>query len=271
MAHYIGVRAMEHLQFKVVCEGIADFEILKIISEQLGKLLGTTIDIDLLSPAEDETTRQRERGGWGSVQAWCRGYGSAQPQQVLTSDEVRNLQAAGFDPQLISFNRPKPRWPSLLALTGSAGIIIHLDADIAEKITDQPHPFHASELPRKEYCRRAIASWLGTVETADICFLVATHCTETWFLALHDHTTDPAVISSVITDYESVPNVIPLLLSLGYRDYVDPETRSRTVDKAALTNERGSQLANNFELAMSRCIEIQHLKDYLQQHCMGTQ
>lgn len=257
---------MQKLEFVVVCEGVSDFEVLKILLSEIGRSLGVEITARLLSPAQDETTRRRARGGWGSVQAWCRANGATR-QSSLTETDLAPLHNAGFPIQFIKPAQPKPRWPTLLALTGATGVLIHLDADIAEKITGMKKSFTESGLSRKEYCRQAIAIWLGATEAQALCFVIATHCTETWFLALHDVTTDPSFFTTKILDYESVPDVIKALEILGYKTFIDKETGHTTIDKVALTVDHGTRFAKKIDIVESRCAEIQHLKRYLVSNC----
>jgi hypothetical protein len=100
-------------------------------------------------------------------------------------------------------------------------------------------------------------------ESHDLCFVVATHCTETWFLALHDNMTDPRIFSQPHDNYENIQDVIEMLLALNYGGYTDQETGRVTIDKRALTEERGSDLAKGLHLVACRCAEVQRVKDYV--------
>jgi len=252
---------MKNLEFQVVCEGVSDFETLKIILSEFGKEFGATVRANRLSPAEDETSRVRERGGWGSVRAWCCDYGARRSRD--NEIDLSQLQGAGIVADRIRKPYSSSRWTTLLTLTKATGLIVHLDSDVAEKICDQPQGFCTSGLSPKEYCRQAIESWMEAKESSDLCFVVATHCTETWFLALHDNITDPHIFSKHHDNYENIQDVIERLLALNYRSYVDQETGRVTIDKRALTEEQGSDLAKGLHLIASRCAEVQRVKNYV--------
>lgn len=157
----------------------------------------------------------------------------------------------------------------MLALSEAAGILIHIDADIAEELNDLEQTFHDAGLSRKEYCRKTIAAWLGVEEAEEptsLCYIVATYCTETWLLALHD----PESFPSSSRNYENIQEVIPLLIDLGYALYRDPQTGKQTIDKIASTRDHGARFKREFQKVIERCAEVRRLQSYLQRHCHGN-
>ncbi len=223
------------------------------------------IELVLECPALDETSGKRERGGWGKVCSWCKKNGV--PQEAQMSEEERtSLTANGVNLDNLPHPTapPAPRLETILAFRAPKGIIIHLDSDIAEQISGLDVSFTNSGTNRKEYCRDAIMTWLGMPEDRQILFVVATYCIETWFLATHDHVTDPQIFSDPVDDYEAIADVIEKLLALGYQDYTD-ETRNRTVDKAALTKgESKERFRRELFTVERRCEELQRVRQFFQ-------
>ncbi|QLA21413.1 hypothetical protein [Desulfolutivibrio sulfoxidireducens] len=231
----------DKIPFLVVCEGLSDFEMLRLTMDAAGARLGKEFPLELLQPSQDATTGGPGLGGWSRVRAWCQRYGK----------------------------KPKPLWSTMLALSEAAGILIHIDADIAEELNDLEQTFHDAGLSRKEYCRKTIAAWLGVEEAEEptsLCYIVATYCTETWLLALHD----PESFPSSSRNYENIQEVIPLLIDLGYALYRDPQTGKQTIDKIASTRDHGARFKREFQKVIERCAEVRRLQSYLQRHCHGN-
>lgn len=249
--------------FLLVSEGVSDHEVLKLVLREIGKTKGLDIQLELISPALDETTKIRERGGWGNVQAWCKKHGSVQVKNDFTIEDRNSLEQAGFKLDFLPSNKKHPSWESFVALSGAAGLFVHLDADIAEKINDIAINYCDSGLSRKDYCKHAIRTWIGTDEDSQLCFVTPSYCLETWYLATHDNLTDPGVIPDQIENYETVENVISLLLSLGYDGFTDENTGLITVDKKSLTEKHSGHLIDNFSVSLSRCPELQRVYSYI--------
>lgn len=247
----------------MVSEGVSDHEVLKLILSEIGKAKGLNIHLELISPAIDETTRIRERGGWGKVQAWCKKHGSEQIKDDFSAKERNLLKQAGINCDFLAQDNKRPSWQTLVTMSEASGLLIHLDADIAEKITGLDRDYIDSDKSRKEYCQHAIQYWIGSAEEHQLHFVTPAYCLETWYLAIHDHATNPEVIKTQINDYEAVENVISILLEIGYEEYIDQETGIKSIDKKLLTEKYSSLLKNNMMLISSRCPELKRVDSYI--------
>lgn len=252
---------MEKRLVLVVSEGVSDFEVLKIMISKIGELIGIRFEFELISPAEDETTRVRERGGWGNVRAWCRVNGCCfNDANDFTDQDRLSLRQAGLFPDFIPRREARPRWPIHLAMVGASCLIVHLDADIAEKISDQDKSFVDTGLGKKDYCRNVLQTWLGSPENRELLYVIAAQCVESWFLAMYDKRTNPDCFSSEKVNYEEIDDVVERLIRIGYDVFSNGENGHSTVDKILLTEKFGDRLRENYELIESRCPEVKRIK-----------
>jgi hypothetical protein len=255
---------MKNISFLLVSEGVSDYEVLQLVFNEVGGKLGLNIRLELISPAIDATSKERERGGWGKVKAWCMRNGVNQAASAQTQSDYDLLKGAGFVPELIDRCQNRACWPTLVTMSGADGLLIHLDADIADRIEGLPTRFVQSGLTRKDYCKEALRAWLGTPEQRDLRFVIATICLETWYLATHDRETDPDRFENAIQNYEEIENPVSLLRELGYRIFTDHETGMISIDKKALTTEHAEQLTKNLDKAKTRCPELSRTIDFIE-------
>lgn len=257
---------MPSIKLFLVAEGVSDYDVINRLASSFGAAAGTEIEIELASPPLDETSGFRARGGWCTVRDWCKKNGSNVVGDGFAEDSEL-LRNAGFDVDAIHRPGRRPLWPIMLTMSAASAILVHIDADIAEQIVDRDVIFNDYTGSRKDFCREALEEWIGAGEDGSLRFIVATHCIETWFLAMHDNGTNPNIIRRRISDYESVENVIDMLLSLGYDSYEDEETGSVTVDKKTLAVKHGDKLLKNLDLVKSRCPELQRLQAFINMIC----
>jgi hypothetical protein len=236
---------------------------LKLIFNEIGKKNNISIEIELIAPPVDETSKERARGGWGNVKSWCVKFGTTLPP-ATTPNDLDLLKEAGFIPELIDRCQNRPCWPTLLTMAEADGVLIHMDSDIAEAITGLDEDFLTSGLSRKDFCMNAIQTWLGTAEQDDLHFIIATFCLETWFVATYDGQTSPNIFPNPVENYEDIQDPSSLLLAMGYKSYIDTTTGKITIDKKALTEEYANQIVDNLDISKSRCLELKRTISYVE-------
>jgi hypothetical protein len=136
-------------KFLLVCEGPTDIEVINAMSKGLVNANGLSIEIVPLSPQRDETSGNYPPHGWTAVRDWC------QSNRKKTEAEVAHLTPALRQIAL------RKNWINILSASSAAGLLIQIDTDIAEQISDLPKKFADSGLSRKDYTRSAIQHWLA--------------------------------------------------------------------------------------------------------------
>lgn len=234
--------------YLLVCEGPTDIIVVKEIAKKISNEINNTIKIRELSPQKDATTARYPSHGWEEVRRWCRLYGTS----ITSTDNT-----------LEAFAARRKNWKAELALADADGLIIQMDTDIVQFITDLAYTYTSSSKDsRKRFAEASILHWLGETNTPDeMYFLLSTQSTETWLLATHNR------IESVFNDlpedfdFEDIENAVERLLSLGYISYVD----SAGKQKFSKSNYQpyAQKISNNLEKVCLECEEAKHLHNFL--------
>ena len=157
-------------KYILVSEGPTDFYIIKKVAEQLAADLGKNITINLLEPQKCATGGGYRAHGWSEVKKWCKKHSNKSAQ------DVANLPV-GIQQYLLRQN-----WRAVLAMSGAQGLIIQIDSDIADFITD----IRKTAPTRKQHCADALLFWLNEPQQTEQLFLaVCAQAIETWLLATH--------------------------------------------------------------------------------------
>jgi hypothetical protein len=189
-------------KYLLICEGYTDILVIK----EIAKHIDSDIIIQELSPQRDATTRRYPEHGWEEVRQWCRLYGKSLD---VDSDSFEALAAKSKS------------WKAQVDIASADGLIIQMDTDIVEYITDLAHSYNGTtKQARKRYAEKSVLKWLGEETKPDeIYLLLTTYSTETWLLATYERTND--IFNSLPNnfDFENVENVVDLLCSLGLECY----------------------------------------------------
>jgi len=190
-------------KYLLVSEGPTDHLVLKEIAEKISSQIGHKIEIIELSPQRDATSGTYPAHGWTAIKLWCKKFStkSAESLAHLPIGTQQFLQ--------------RQNWRSLLAFQGANGLLVQLDTDIAQDLSDlkliQPGEC------RKSHCKDTILSWLNEPDGVGGLYLALTaHALETWILATHDP------VEAVFNDlpkpfsYEHIEDVEDRLIELGY-------------------------------------------------------
>jgi len=205
---------MANKLYLLVCEGPTDILVIDKIAKKISENISNSVNIREISPQKDATTNRYPNHGWEAVKRWCKLYG-------------RSIVETG-DP-LIDFAAKRKSWKAELAISQANGLIIQIDTDIVQYITDLiPNYSGTTKKSRKSFAKKAILNWLGeTTKPDEIYLLLSTTSTETWILATHDR------IESVFNDlpndfdFEDIENVIERLFTLGYASYIDSQGKEK--------------------------------------------
>lgn len=233
-------------KYLLVSEGPTDSYIVKGLADRISVVTGNLSEVILLSPQQDATSGGWLATGWTEVRKWCIAYG--------------NGGAAGSAAASNPFARTVLRksWQALVAISGAKGLIVQMDTDIAEKITDPP-AFDPAADDRRAFCEAAILGWLGVPDLAHGPFLVlSTYAIETWLLATHDPS-DP-IFSDLPSDfdYEALADFEARLLALGYKsERRNGSLRLQKTKKLYLGY--AVKIADNLGSVRSRCSEAEAL------------
>lgn len=213
--------------FLVVCEGSSDYALLDGIIQEAGNRRGQMWETKLLEPQMDATRGRYKPFGWTGINRWC----------------VAERRILG----------------SVLALSRSRGLFIHMDTDIAEQL-QQGGEFYSpdSGITRRHWCERALTGWLGSSsQHPGIHFVLPTYQIETWLLSAWDD--DPRLPGG---DYETILEVEPLLLEYGFRadrDHDGKIYRERTLYSKVYLPRLIAQQAR----VRDRCAEFARFQDLL--------
>lgn len=206
--------------FKIVCEGNTDFEVMKPIAEEIGKLNKDNYKAKVLFPP-----KKNSHAGWSNLRAWCKEQAS-----VLIGTHNAQQQIAanllGAKPAM----KPTARKvdlitaATLLAEDGVAPrIILQIDSDIAhdlladigiDKNDISIFPLHPVQ--RVKICENALDSWLGphcTKKGTTIFYCITSFALENWILTLH---TSKSLGISSNYDYDLIADPEGSLITLGY-------------------------------------------------------
>lgn len=189
-------------KYLLVCEGPTDILVIREIAKKISENIDLNIIIQELSPQRDATTRKYPEHGWKEVRQWCRLHGNSYD---VEPNSIEALAAR------------RRSWRAQLDISGANALIIQMDTDIVDYITDLAISFNGTtKQSRKNFARRSILHWLGEdVLPEDIYLLLSTQCTETWVLATRERTENIFSQLSQGFDFENIENIIELLCSLN--------------------------------------------------------
>ena len=265
--------------YLLVCEGPTDILVIDKIAKKISEDINTTIRIRELSPQKDATTNRYPSHGWKEVRRWCKVYG----------------KTIDVDDNPFAILAQKKNWKTLLKTSNAHGLIIQMDTDIVQYITDlTPNYRGTTKNERKRFAKKAILNWLGedTLPT-EIYLLLSTTSTETWILATHDRVEsvfddlpnnrhlaklkkikwfNPVKQLTLIDynyqwiefckksnfDYEDIEDVIERLFTLGYCSYIDNETGKKKFSKSKYM-PYAQKIVDNLEKVCLECEEADKL------------
>jgi hypothetical protein len=227
--------------YLLVCEGFTDILVSKQIARKISNNTDNNIEIRELSPQKDATTNQYPSHGWEEVRRWCKVYGK--------------IIDVGDNPFAILAQ--KKNWKALLKTSNAHGLIIQMDTDIVQYITEFiPIYSGTTKNERKRFAKKSILNWLGeTTKPDEIYLLLSTTSTETWILATHDR------VESVFNDlpnnfdYEDIENAIERLFTLGYTSYIDSQGK----EKLSKSNYKpyAQKIVDNLDKVRLECEEAE--------------
>lgn len=197
---------MGKYKYLLVSEGPTDIKFITQLAKKIGNSVGADVEIAELSPQKDATSGPYPPHGWGGVRRWCQNW------KVKTEDDLSKINPA-FKELAIRRN-----WKSIVSSSSANGLIIQMDADIAEQIGGLDKDFLNSSKTRIEYCKSAILFWLGEKDgqLGMPYLLISSYALETWMLATHPPTHPVFDDLGNSFDYEEISDVEDRLISIGY-------------------------------------------------------
>lgn len=190
-------------KFLLVSEGPTDHVIIKEVAKTISSATGKEIEVIELSPQRDATSGTYPGHGWNGIQSWCKKF------SLKTPESLSHL------PPTAQQYLMRQNWRALLAFDSADGLIIQLDTDIAEQLTELKN-IQPGEC-RKTHCSESVLSWLNESAISTELYLALTsHSIETWILATHPPTADIFKDLPANFNYEEITDVEDRLLSLGY-------------------------------------------------------
>jgi len=230
--------------YLLVCEGPTDILVIGKIAKKISEDIDTTIQIRELSPQKDATTNRYPSHGWEEVRRWCKVYGKT----IDTDDNPFAILAK------------QKNWRALLKASNAYSLIIQMDTDIVQYITDLiPNYRGSTKNEKKRFAKKAILNWLGEDKLPnEIYLLLSTTSTETWVLATHDRV--ESVFSDLPNDfdYENIEDVIERLFRLDYLSYIDTETGKEKLSKSNYM-PYAQKIVDNLEKVRLECEEADKL------------
>ncbi len=237
-------------KYLLVCEGPTDILVINEIAKKLSQTVDEQIKIQELSPQRDATTRRYPNHGWEEVRQWCRLYGNS---INITSNSLEALAAK------------HKNWRTQLVLSGAEAIIIQMDTDIVNYITDLAISYTGTtKQARKRFAQNAILNWLGESSLPDtIYLLLSTQSTETWLLATHERTEEVFSELSDNFDFENIDNVIELLCSLNFQYICYDEGNRKKLSKSNYT-PYAMKIIENLQKVRNECDEAERFCSFLE-------
>jgi hypothetical protein len=233
--------------YLLVCEGYTDILVINKIAKKISEDIDDKVVIRELSPQKDATTNRYPSHGWEEVRRWCKVYGKT----IDVNDNPFAILAK------------KKNWRALIKTSKAHGLIIQMDTDIVQYITDLiPNYSGTTKNSRKNFAKKAILNWLGeTTVPNEIYLLLSTQSTETWLLATHNRVESIFTDLPINFDYEDIVDVIERLLTLGYLSYIDEGKKKLSknnykpyaqqivdkLDKVCLECEEAEKLCREFK------------------------
>ena len=189
-----------------------------------------------MEPKVDATSGEYSKFGWSNIESWCQQHGLYGKKAI--------------DPYLV--------------FCDADFLLIHLDTDVAQEIMIGGQEFEGSYKSRRDWCKKAINSWLGfTRMRPDVKYLLPTFQIETWLLATYDQSRFPNDTEIENSDYERYEQVEAMLIEKGYvKDNAKPE---RMYKEFTMYNENPLYLTRllKFEnTARERCRELDRFLNF---------
>ncbi|DAB39180.1 MAG: hypothetical protein A2023_06060 [Sulfuricurvum sp. GWF2_44_89] len=243
---------MEPLLYLLVSEGPTDFLVISEISKRISLNTGKKIEIRALAPQKDATTGRYDDFGWKEVRRWCKLYGK------------------NIDPTLNSleaFAARRKNWMAEIAISGANGLIIQMDTDIVDEITDVLPPYSGStKRAQKHFCNKAFLTWLGeSIKPSNLYFLHSVHSTENWVLATHDRT--ELIFSDLPPSFDfemlTTDEVIGRLNLLAYQTYVKSKRLKLNKD-LSLYSKYAKKISDKLHKVRTECDEVNGLCNQLE-------
>jgi len=233
--------------YLLVCEGYTDILVIDKIAKKISEDIDDRVVIRELSPQKDATTNRYPSHGWEEVRRWCKVYG----------------KTIDVDDNPFAMLAQKKNWRALVKTSKAHGLIIQMDTDIVQYITDIiPNYSGSTKDSRKNFAQKSILSWLGEITVPnEIYLLLSTQSTENWLLATHDRVESIFSDLPANFDYEDIVDVIERLLALGYLSYIDDTGKTKfsksnykpyaqkivdKLDKVCLECEEAEKLCQEF-------------------------
>lgn len=239
-------------KYLLVCEGPTDTFIINKLAQKIYETREQEVEIVTLAPQIDATTGKWERHGWNGVRNWCKKYGFKTEQQLARVPE-------SLRPSIL-----RQSWRALMAISGAKGLIIQLDSDIAEQITDLP-AFDAATTVRRAYCEDALSFWLNENPDKNILYYAVTsYAIETWLLATLKIGSD--ALSDLVDPYdlEDLPDWEDRLIRAGFSK-VKKNGRDRLrKSPSELYEKYGEQIAANLVNVRKKCLSAENLCVFLE-------
>jgi len=237
-------------KYLLVCEGPTDILVINKIAKKISQINNIKIEIQELSPQRDATTRRYPNHGWEEVRQWCRLYGTSLD---ITSNSFEALAAKSKN------------WKTQLAISGAEAIIIQIDTDIVNYITDLAISYTGTtKQVRKRFAQNAILNWLGESSLPDnIYLLLSTQSTETWLLATHERTEEVFSDLSDNFDFENIDNVIELLCNLNFQYICYDEGKRKKLSKSDY-RPYAMRIIENLQKVRNECDEAERFCNFLE-------
>ena len=233
--------------YLLVCEGYTDILVIDKIAKKISENRNERVVIRELSPQKHATTNRYPSHGWEEVRRWCKTYG----------------KTIDVDDNPFAILAQKRNWRALVKISKADGLIIQMDTDIVQYITELiPNYTGVTKKSRKNFAKKAILNWLGENNTPnEIYLLLSTQSTETWLLSTHDRVENVFSDLPKDFDYEDIVDVIERLLKLGYLSYIDDTGKT----KFSKSNYKpyAQKIADNLDKVREECEEAEKLCQYL--------
>jgi len=237
--------------YLLVCEGQTDFFVIDEIARKLSDLDNVDIKITPLSPQYDATSQTWPRHGWTAIRNWCKVYGRKSHADVSHLDP--HLRQAAL----------RKNWQAMLALSQADGLIIQVDTDIAEHITDGS-PFDPSTSHRRDYLEASVLLWLNEPNKPQPIYLaLTTHALEAWILATHPESEPVFSDLAKPFNYEDINNLEARLIRLGYQS-TKYRGQTKLSKKESLYKHYAMKVAENLPQVRARCPSAEALCSHLE-------
>jgi len=241
------------LKFLLVCEGPTDIAFLKRLNEKIAGNLGTTIEIQEMSPQRDATSDSYPPHGWTGVRSWCKA------NRVKSENEINSIDSPFKD--LLR----RKNWKALVSVANADGLIVQMDTDIAEEIRDLPYRYTEHRGSRRDFCHEAVLYWMREEPSLDSNYyiLLPTYALETWLLAVHEPNESVFDDLTKPFNYEELPDAESRLLELGYQAKRNAHQGQRLKKKEIQYLEYADKVYEKIASVKERCREAHLFYDFL--------